>query len=447
MKNIFFLLLGTLWFISACSDPTSIGAGLLENEEIFLDFTDTVGISAKSIPGDSIPLYRSSSYCLGELEDPYFGKTSNLIYASTSFGSAIPEFSNTTLDSVVFKIPYATLIKYGDTLASHTIEVFQLTENYRETLLEVGIDSIFSNTFVEYDEANKIGERTLVPRHTDSLNVFNVLVDSIEREPAHLRIKIDNEFGQQFIDDPAKIESDTIFQDFSKGFVLRSTPQVSSYMGLDFSNAFGRKMVFYYTKDDEKRIYEFDLGNISHGYIEHDYSGSVVESKFNDPLGAQEYLFQESYSGSTMEFDLSGLAEFSDKAINFASLEITLADIADYSIDNYPSTPNIALSYISSTGNLVAISDLTSVLGSVGGVLNVNPSFGGNLKEDDDGNMIYAMNITNHVINLLEGELGDNNFKLIATNYSRSTTPNRSIIYGNGSNGPAPRLKLVITEP
>lgn len=447
MKNIFFLFIGSLVFFSACSDPTSIGAGLLQNEEIILDFTDTVFVDVKTIRGDSLSLYNPSQFSLGQIEDNYFGKTSNLIYLSTSFGSAVPEFSNSTLDSVVLKIPYDISKRYGDTLAMHTIEIFQLNENYRETLTMLGVDSIFSNTYIEFDESNLLGERTLVPGYDDTLDVYSPVVDSVQQILPHLRIRIDDLFGQQFLDNASFIESDTTYQDQAKGFVMRSTPQGSSYMGIDLSNAFERKLVFYYTKEGEKRLYEFDFGNISHGYIEHDYSGSVVQSKFDDPMGAQDLLFQESYDGSVLEIEFPGIIDLADKAINYAVLEFTLADIPDLDLEQYPAVPNLTLSYINSEGNLVAISDITSALSSGGGIFNLNASFGGNLKEDDNGNMIYSMNITNHIINLLDGEFGEDNFKLIATNLARNTTPNRSIIYGNGSTGPNPKLKIVITEP
>jgi len=44
--RLLFLFAATLLFFSACKDPGTIGAGLLGNEEIQLDFTDTVLVKA-----------------------------------------------------------------------------------------------------------------------------------------------------------------------------------------------------------------------------------------------------------------------------------------------------------------------------------------------------------------------------------------------------------------
>ncbi len=449
MKNIIFALTCAAFVISGCSDPNSIGSGLLQNEEIFVDFTDTVRVPAKSSLSDTFTMYRLDKYSIGELNDPLFGKTTNMLFMSVGFNNAAPEFSGITLDSIILKIPYDLDVTYGDTLASHHVEVFQIDENYTDyTRNVIGADSIFATTLVNFDEMNKLGEVTMIPGYKDTLAYFNTdpEVDSLQLEIPQLRIRLDNSFGEQFIDMPDNLVNDETFQNIAKGFVIRATPEdnASSYIGLDFTNPFLRRLIFYFKEGGVNQLYEFELGNFSHCYVEQDYSGSQLGQFLEDQNGDQELLPLQSHVGGIIELDLSGLLPFKDKAINNCLLELSVANIDDYDFDQFPPPENITLSFINDNGTRIAISDAGLLIN--GGLPTINNLFGGNKTEDDQGNVVYTMNITNHVINLLDGQYGDNT-SIFVTNLNRGTTPNRCVFNGNGALEPNPQLKLIITEP
>ncbi len=455
MRLILFFTTISILF-SACKDPGSIGAVLLQDEEFLIEFTDTLTIPGKVVRGDSLVIYSNSlEKSIGVIDEPIFGETQNQLYVNTTFNTtntllANPDFSDATLDSVILRIPLDSDFSYGDTNAVHTVEVIQLTNSITDELELIGIDNVTSHTELPFDESMVIGDTIFIPNYSDEVPIkAHVSDDTLMFEP-HLRVKLDNSFGQVFFDDPLTTETDSSYSETAKGFVIRSTPNASSFIGLDMSDPSIHSLAFYYTLNDDdetKLVYPFNLGAFSHLNVNHDYDGdgSAIEAALNDSSNDQEFLYAEGYSGTNVEFDLSALRNFEDKIINFASLEITLADVPGYDTRLYPPVNNFYLSYTNEDGDLRLIRDITSLIST--GFVSLEEFYGGNPVVDGlTGETTYSMNISAFVNDLLSGELGDSN-TLTLTSVSRFTEPNRSIIYGNGSGGPEPKLKLVISEP
>ena len=452
MRVLFFIATICLFF-SACKDPGSIGAGLLQGEEFLINFTDTVSIPGKITRGDSIRIDENRLYkSIGITDGPIFGETKNLFFVNTAFNTSNnllgdPDFTGALLDSIVIRIPLNKDYHYGDTSAMHLVEVIQLSNSFTEELELIGDENLTSFTELPFDESMVIGDTMFVPNYFDGVPIkSHVIDDTMDFEP-HLRVKIDNSFGQLFFDDQENIATDSLFSANAKGFLIRSTPSGSSMMGLDLSDPTQSSLVFYYTKDDVKSVYPFDLARISHLNVQHEYdgSGSEIETALNDPSEDLEYLYAEPYSGTNIVFDFSGLKQFEGKIINYASFEITMAEVTDYDTGLYPPIPNFSLSYKNTEGELIVVPDITTL--QTFNIATIEEFFGGNAVIDGlTGETKYTMNISNYVRDILDGDLGDD-FTLTLSPLSRFTEPNRSIIYGNGSGGPAPKLKLVITEP
>ena len=463
MKNLLYALALSVITISACSDPSSIGASILGSEELSLNFTDQIALKSKTILGDSIRVTSAAISSIGVLNESVFGPVQNALYLSTSIGSSNPDFSDAVLDSIVLTIPYDILVsgrtstaRYGDTTAVHHLELFQLDENIFTSVEELTIDSIFTTTSFAFDEANLIGERTIVPNYVDSVfvkghstvNAEGVAVpDSIVGALPELRIRVDNSFGSPFFENPENIASDSVYQDIAKGFFLRSTPSTSSMIGLNFQESSRYKLLYYYTKtDDNRRIYKFDVAGFTSLQVTQDYetSGSLIEAALDNDSYNQDYLFIESYAGTNIEVDLEDIKQFDGEIINAAVLEFTVADIPGYDLEIFELPELITATYIDEDGEEQDISDIAVFNENVS---SISAAYGGlEVIDNTTGLRTYSMNITNHIIELLRGDLGSD-FKIYLNNRFKSGSPRRVVFNGNDSNGPAPILNLVVTQP
>jgi len=451
MRLLFFIAIVSILF-SACKDPGSIGAGLLENEEF--NITESfLTIPGKVIIGDSTNVLSSiSTKSIGIIDGPVFGKTTNQLFLNTSFSQDFtvedPDFDQATLDSVVMRFNLNEAAHYGDFDAEHLVEVFQMNNTFIEEIDMLDADNITTYTELGFDESNLLGQTNFVTRYQDSIILNLHTTDSLVGSLAQLRIKLDDSFGEQFFDNIMNIESDSIFRSVAKGFVIRSTPSTSSMIGLDFSEVTGKSLDFYYTSEtDEKLIYPFNLGTGNHLNVMHEYegSGSDIEAALNDTSEDQELLYIESYSGTNVEFDLSSLTDFRDSIINHASLEITVADVPGYERGLFPVIDNIFLSRFNEEGELVLIKDIEDLEQKF--ISDVQDGFGGDARTNAlTGMVTYTMNITRHVKEVINGTYGENT-SIILTNASKFFEPNRSIIVGSSEDGNAPKLKLVISKP
>jgi len=451
MRLLFFIATISILF-SACKDPGSIGAGLLEGEE-FTIFESTITVPGKVIRGDSTRVSSSAPRkSIGVLDEPVFGEAKNQLFMNTSFSADLnfrnPDFTEATLDSIVLRFLLSEEAHYGDFDATHHVEVFQMSNAYNEEIEMIGNDNITSFTELTFDESNLLGETDFVTKYQDSvlLNIHTADTSLLFRP--QLRVRLDNSFGDIFFADTLNVETDSVYMSIAKGLVLRSTPSSSSMIGLDFSEATGKSMVFYYTKDSgEKLIYPFNVAAANHLNVVHEYegSGSDVEAALNDASEDQELLYIESYSGTNIEFDLSGLSDFDNQIINHAELEITLAEIPEYDNQLFPRIDNFFLSRRNADGGLVVIRDIEELESIFLPDLEVD--FGGIARTNAlTGEVTYTMNITRHVKESLEGEYGTNT-SVILSNAANTFETNRSIIYGSGNVEKAPKLKLVISEP
>jgi len=451
MRLLFFIATISLLF-SACKDPGSIGAGLLENEEFTVNETNFT-IPAKVIRGDSTRVNSSvSTKSVGIIDEPVFGETVNQLFMNTSFSIdpviEKPNFHEASLDSIVLRFNLDEEAHYGDFDAEHLVEVFQMTNPYSDEIEMFGGENITTYTEFEYDESNILGQTNYVTRYDDSITLNLHTSDTFMRFRPQLRIKLDNSFGEIFFADTLNTDTDSVYMSIAKGLVLRSTPSTSSMIGLDFSEVTSKALNFYYTKDSgEKMIYPFNVGTGNQLNVIHEYegSGSAVEAALNDPSEDQEILYVESYSGSNVEFDLSILNDYRDSIINHASLELTVADVADYDDQLFPVIDNVILSRINEEGELVWIKDIEDLEQIF--ITEIEADFGGDARTNGlTGEVTYTMNITRHVKEVLDGNYGENT-SIILSNAANIFEANRSIIAGNSEDGNAPKLKLVISKP
>ena len=241
-------------FITSCTDGSIIGNDLLGDQEINLQFDENFELTGQTVLGDSIATYintnTNQTYLLGEIDEPTFGRYSSDIYFSFRFGSFFPTYENAVIDSVILDLEYDERGFYGDSTVVHNFEVFRVTEDF------VTIDSIFSNQSFEKDMI-PLGSKSLVPSLSETIpaQLRDMDVDSFVDLSARLRIRLDEAFGTELLEDEAAAESDSTLAANFKGLYIKSTTDGSSMIGLnfnenpDFNQGIARLHVYYTTTD------------------------------------------------------------------------------------------------------------------------------------------------------------------------------------------------------
>ena len=350
---------------SACEEPSTIGAGLLGNEELQIEFTDAVPIKARVIPDDSTSISRQFGVMsIGTLDEPIFGATTNQLFLSTSLNAIFaPDFAEGTLDSVVLRINLDEDTQYGVPDAVHQVEVFQLSEKIGDSLLEIG-ENLDSTTELEFGD--KLGETSFVANYDSTVLVQIHCAGQDTLLSPHLRVRLEDDFGDQFMGLSQTELNDTTFQNLAKGFLIRNTPSADNMLALDFLS--GESFLeFFYTDLDTTRCYSANVGLVRFLNVQHEHagSGSEVEAALNDTSDDQERLFVEPYAGVNIEFDISELLQFQDKVINNVAIDVTLETVDGFDYENFPPMPNMSLSYRDEDGDYRLISDITSTGGTL----------------------------------------------------------------------------------
>lgn len=457
--------------VSSCRKDIEIGADLLSDQTIGLNFTDTLTLTAKTVLGEPLETYfkgsageasqffDSQTHIIGNLDDPYFGRSEATAFVNLSLLFGRPDLENSTLDSFVLFLPYDSLGRYGDTLSSQTIEVYQLDESFNDLIEDV--DTIFTDETFAY--SNLIGSTTIVPNYRDSFNIFVPQNDSVveQRIPKSLRIHIDPSIAEAMINDTLLTENDTTFQNFIKGFAIKTDGGVNGTVGLDLSNASNAGLSLYYSKNDDMipRVFSFTVGRIRHNHYIHDYAGSEVQNAIDDPSSTSN-IYVQSMQGVNTVLDISSVAHLSttmdssEVLINKAELECTVMEPMQYDSDLFPSINNIFIAYKDNEGEMVLIDDIFQVLSTYTSLStttqNVNSFFGGNLVEEEVNGVNlkkYTFNISNHVLSYLRGEISSPEIFLVSA--AKQERPNQSILIGpdHPDNELRAKLKIIITAP
>lgn len=454
MKKFFlYAFVAVLMTTAGCNDGSIIGNDLLEGEAIELAYDDNFALSGKTVRGDSVSTYRRGSinqtYMLGQVDDPLFGKSSSDIYTAMIFGTSLPDFSESLIDSIVLELDYDTLGFYGASDIVHNIEVFRVTEDWADR------DTIYSDESFMTDMM-PIGSKSLIPDVEGDSVRFQVRVtdvDSFIYLTPRLNIRLDNAFGAELLADSAAAKTDSAMIANFKGLYIKSTTNGSSMIGFNFNenftfdNATVAKVAVYYTQKDSdnmdvKRSYNYYLRSETFSHFELDVSGSPVEASIGDPIAGDEFLYVQGMSGVDSEIDLPDLSALKGNIINSAQLVLTVADDEmEFFTDLYPTNSNFILSKYNADGIKVLVDDVTKD--------NIDSNTGlalldGEIKETtlDNGEIVNTVtfNITDYIKNTIDAD--DLTPKVIISPLGRTESPRRTVFYG--TNHPTYPVKLRI---
>ncbi len=350
-KSLLLVLFVFLSFLSCKKGENTIGKEILPNEDLLgATFSDTSTIIAYSILDDS--LRTDESYIgyipqlVGSMTDPVFGRTDASLFMNftnpnntTNIGFGV----DPKLDSVVLTLAYQKDKYYGDKSDELLFNVYQLTQS-------IYFDSAYySYSSASYNQNDDItysgnGIRTKIdPSST-------VYEGDVAFSP-HIRIRLKNEIGQQFIDDTTKLASTTSLLNYFKGICIttKNTTISSTDYGFityfDLTSPLSKITIYYHngTNASTKKI-DLTIRNNSARFNKYNHDYTLANPNFiqqlppqnNFQLGKQN-LFLQGMAGSKIKIELPYINKYSDSgkiAINKAELILK----TDKSIGFYDAT-------------------------------------------------------------------------------------------------------------
>jgi hypothetical protein len=354
--------------IAACTDPTDIGQGLLDEEEFFnTAYTDTFAINVHTFRSDSTYSSPSSTmpqgYLLGNMNDPVFGRSSASLYAQFTIPSSfsITNLDSVVLDSVVLSLNYnKNVLSYGDTLSKHNISVYEAEE-------PIGTGLLFSDQHFAYNpspigyrnqvafqQQTNVEVRQYIAAYTTISSTDTVYhpatIDTLTLKP-QLRIPLNDELGWRFLSriGTQEMKSKDNFQQFFKGLYVKADVSGNSIGFISLAEA---AIVVYYRNGSSKGL-SFRLpvlgGMVNH--FDHNYNNCTLNDILNaaSPNG-QDFAYLQGINGTQFEFEVPSFTQMSGKIINKAVLEMTILPETDSTY----SAPFALSSYaVGETGNRV----------------------------------------------------------------------------------------------
>jgi hypothetical protein len=437
-------------FLWSCNEPTIVGAGLLTNEGIDIQYVDTFSIQAKTVKQDSIITnsnnLKLTTLLCGEVDDLIFGKSTMEAYLDIHLSGTIPQFTYedelgeeqlVSLDSLVLVFAYDTLGFYGYPNAQHDLEVYLMNESIPED------DSIYSNQIFDSQFMPVGGLSDFTIQSMDTLTIVEA-GDTFD-VAGQLRIPMSDDFGNMIIMDTASIMNDTLFTAAYPGLKVTSIPNVASAMGWDMffsSSVQYNSLILYYSDDEESNAYHFRIAGDWHVNIEHDYTGTIIEEALADPTYGDSLLFLQAMSGLDIELDFPSLSEenIGEVIINRAELEFYVAELPGDDLEVFKPAGQLITSTFDENGDKFLTQDaiLSLNTGIVSSMLGGIP-----FKEEVSGIEVtkYKLNVTGHVIKTLKEEGYDSS--LLLSRYLKQERPDRAVIYGPGHSVYPMKLNII----
>ncbi len=416
---IFFLILAGY----ACSDADEIGYELIESP-VQLVSTDTLSLKTYTRLDDSVATSLGWQNILGLLNDPVFGRIRSGIYTETRLPSNdLYLGDNPILDSIQLVLSYSGVYHGEVEGLFHTLQVYEITES-----LPLG-DTLFSNREVAFDPTPLTWEPEgfrLRPAPTDS-----VMVDTIIRPP-HIRIRLSEEFGQQFIDangTPA-FENVPNYREAFKGLYLKvdDLPMagVGALYNINMNTVLTSLQMFYHEEGDTvQKMVQFPINEFAPHftrveYLDRSMANESFLAQIDDPThhSADSILFLHSLGISRVHLNIPFLDELTSLervVINRAELVVPVA--AGFDSEELPYAENLLLLRIREDESLFFLTDF-----HVG-----RDYFGGMLDPEENQ---YVFNISQYLQEVMDGVHENHGLTLLASNAAEVTS--RVVLHGPG---------------
>lgn len=427
----YFFFFSLLLLVVSCKKktPEDIGLPILPGQDLLnAQFTDTVTLEAHTVRDDSLNTTAVSPLLLGVCNDPVFGITTSSIYTQIAIpsGKSNPNFgTNPVLDSAVLSLVYSNAQKYGS-LYPEKFKVYEVTDKMSTTA------KYYSDTSLVYGA--EIGSAYLLPQIKDSVTLAYGT-----KMPAHLRIKLDNNFCQQFLDTTGHYSSNLVFQNFFKGIYITTASGAPAGSGailyMDATNANSRLTLYYQNSTADSLSYYFGItstGCARFSHFEHDYASTAdISAQLNSSkLIPEDKVFVQPMAGVRTLVRMPYIMDlYRNGKISINKAELVLPVDPSSDTLNYPAHPKLVATIADTVLGPLILSDYFE--GSL--------YFGGDY---DKAKNEYRFNIARHIQQVLNGKKENIGLYIIAN--ARSTTANRVQLSGGNKAMPT-RMKLRIT--
>lgn len=453
MKKFIFLpfvLVGAVIIMSSCGDTTSVGSGLVADDEIQVEHIEDFVIKAKSvISAPDITFTRNeiltpTIHYAGTYNDPIFGSVESSFYVQNRyFNSFSPPYAGEELDSLMLTMRFEPAATFGDSLASFDIEIYRLLQNIDD------LDSIRSDANFPISAEPIATVRNVQPGYFDTLTYFDPVIGDTISSVGSIRVKLSQRFAAELFNSTTAIGSDENLLSQFNGFYIKAYSPDNSLIGFNLpQSSVNNLLSMYYSKLNgiERTPSRFDyfLGYIRPIKFTHDYSATDIPNIVDKEAEGEDLLYLQGFSGLDIELDLADVLKLanSNPLINFATLEVTVATQSIPDLDSNPSAGALGLYKLNEEGQKEKILDLQ--LGELS--LSRESLFGGSLQQDTENASLltYKMNLTSHVKNILKGI---ESTKVYLSVYNNTANPTRTILYGPQHSLYPVKLRVTYTKP
>lgn len=441
--------------LNACTEPTTIGTELLEGDLQDLNLISDFKIETRTLQGDSVrtfsPLLSAqlTTYPFGQYTDPIFGKVKSSIYAQVSLNGAGPDFSDKTLDSVVFVLPYVVDYGYGEIQNTMSLDVLQIAE-------EVDVSEVLFSDTVFATDMMPLGQSTFTVSNGefDSLSVEvprnDTLGTDAELVAPQLRISMDPVFAEALFNADSEVfASDSAFTANYNGFHFTPTSDNQGLTGFNIRNNADAGLFVYYHTDTTTLFYRFPFASsdLKMTKYEHDYTGFVTEELLNSPNNEDSLFVVQGLAGVSGEIGFPDLSALDGNfAINKAELVLRVASLQEDS-DIYVVPEQLISSRLDNNGDYVVTEDASRATFANQTTLTTEllPSlYGGEFTEGENGEPgTYTINMTAYLQNVLRGDAVE---KIRLAVYRKELRANRAVFYGGSHSQYPPVLNVYYTE-
>ncbi|MFC2101946.1 DUF4270 domain-containing protein [Bacteroidota bacterium] len=437
LRSIWISLLIVFIVASCKKDPYELGIDLVPpTDTLYVNLFDTVTVQAYSVLEDSTRTDEMSSFVLGSIMDPVFGKTTASFYTQLLLSGGEADFGiNPQLDSLVLMLYY--LDGYGDTNTLQQVRVFEMSE-------DLFYDSSYYSNQTAGTYGIELANKTYMPRPHDS-----VTIDGIKVAP-HLRINLSdnsNYFGNKILYAPDNVMSSSAeFIKFIKGLYVEALPVNSRGSLVNFASSDGLSaMILYFHNDNvgDSLHFTMPIDVVSarfNTFNHHGYQDASPEFKqqvlYHDTMLGQNQLFLQSMAGVKIKVRLPyirSLKELGTIAINSAVLSFKNPDPDT----TWQPPTQLTMFKVDTAGKLGVVIDETEGINYFGGSY-------------DKSDRTYWFRLTRHIQQLLITDTLENYDLYIyaSSPLSRTTKVNRVILNGTSpffSSSSGDNLKLSIT--
>lgn len=434
IKTILLLCLTVGFFVSCKKEENIVGKNIVpESENIELQYTDTLTLSAFSTKDDSIITDEMSLNLLGFVSDPIFGHTQASIYSQFRLTENALNFGeNADLDSIVLTLSYKGF--FGDTLNPFEIRVYELDES-----LDIE-KTYYSTSTLSYQSENLIGTtpfQCYLKPNTVHKN------DSVQTNPT-IRIPLKKSFGKtKFMDKSGsdELSNNDKFLAYFKGLFIQAQAinNNGSIVYVDMLDAISSLTIYYHNDQKTNLKHSFVVNKSAERFstVNHfDYAHAntslkkqIIEKDYSE---AEENLFVQASGGIKALIHFPYLQNmFKGKKVMIYKAELVVTRYeGDYSVFFQPPALDLYYKKDSTASTSYYLTDYLMGPEYFGGIYH---------KQTNE----YRFRITQYIQKLLLE--GTANYPLHLVVKGAATKANRMMLYGVNPKNNKNRLRLELT--